>query len=261
MATKDYLDKLADAAEELNDVLGLEPPIVTANTTLGALKKAIGEARQLIAPEDELSKSTRDILDHLNKPDQTPAPTLAGDTLALVREIEATTNRRELKLIAKRQAVFSQYMKELGTIKDGEGLQVRMVEIVVAGNANPDKGAIADTIEDVPAKPAPKAEKPTKAAKQPTVPKDAKPAEPAEAVETEAKPGKAKSGKAKPVSTPKKNTGEPSNKMRVYTAWKKGQTDALKLAELVKDAVKVSTIRSWTSAWGQGKNLPADARG
>lgn len=185
MAKKDYLDQLADAAEELNTVLGLEPPIVTANTTLGALKKAIGEAQQLIAPEDTLTKETQAVLDGLDKGTTEPAPAkVDGHRMEIVREIEATTNRRELKLIAKKHDVFSEYIKELGTITDSEGLQSRMIELVLMENAKPETGSIADTIDDnmepaIPAKPekkapeapAPKKPKGTAPKRDPNAPK------------------------------------------------------------------------------------------
>lgn len=160
MPKKDYLDQLAEAAEELNKVLGLEPAIVTASTSLGALKDAIKEAATLIQPEDEISSSTQAIIDGLDESEtktktKTTAKKMASVNMELIKEIEKTTNRRELKLIAKRSVIFEDYVKELATIKDGEALQARMVELVVTHDVDNSDGSIASTIDDVkPAKPA-----------------------------------------------------------------------------------------------------------
>jgi len=55
----------------------------------------------------------------------------------------------------------------------------------------------------------------------------------------------------------------PSNKEQVYKAWLKNKDKSAKNAEeyanAVNQAVKVSTIRGWISAWGRGDNLPSCA--
>jgi len=59
----------------------------------------------------------------------------------------------------------------------------------------------------------------------------------------------------------KKVAGAPSNKEAVYKLWKKGkgETDVKKLHKAIKGAVKDTTIKSWLSAWDNGKNLPGCA--
>ncbi len=60
----------------------------------------------------------------------------------------------------------------------------------------------------------------------------------------------------------KKETSGPSNKEQVYKLWKKttpDKADADKAFAAVKEAVKLTTIRSWMAAWKNGKNLPACA--
>lgn len=70
-----------------------------------------------------------------------------------------------------------------------------------------------------------------------------------------------------PAKKPKKDKGAdeksgPSNKEVVYKAWKKAgdKADAEKLAGLVADAIKLTTVKSWISSWGRGQNLPACAK-
>ncbi|KKM77713.1 hypothetical protein LCGC14_1367310, partial [marine sediment metagenome] len=75
-----------------------------------------------------------------------------------------------------------------------------------------------------------------------------------------------KKGAAKKTKTKgeKKKTGtvdySKSNKAIIYFAWKKGQKDAKKLHALVKEAVKLGTIRNWLNGWKNGKYLPAVAK-
>lgn len=81
-------------------------------------------------------------------------------------------------------------------------------------------------------------------------------------------PGKIKIRKtAKEKSAPKsksngekKAPGEPSNKSVVYSFWKKGEVDVIKLRKAVKENVKENTIKIWIQAWKNGKNLPASAQ-
>lgn len=66
MKRKDYLDRLAEVAEELNEVIGLEPAIETENVTKSNLEDKIKEASTLIDWEiDEFSKNTMKVLEEL----------------------------------------------------------------------------------------------------------------------------------------------------------------------------------------------------
>jgi hypothetical protein len=62
---------------------------------------------------------------------------------------------------------------------------------------------------------------------------------------------------------PSKDAGEPSNKEVVYRAWHANKDRSSEQAptyfKLVKEAVKLTTIRGWISAWLKGQNLPACA--
>ena len=57
---------LIKAAKELNDVLGLDPPIVTVRAKIEDLVLGIKEGMKLIVPdEDEITKETKKVLDEL----------------------------------------------------------------------------------------------------------------------------------------------------------------------------------------------------
>ena len=64
---KDYIDKLADAATELNQVMGLDPQIQVEDVTQGYLEKQILEASNHIEPQDEFSKQSQKIIDQLRE--------------------------------------------------------------------------------------------------------------------------------------------------------------------------------------------------
>ena len=49
---------------------------------------------------------------------------------------------------------------------------------------------------------------------------------------------------------------ELSNKQKVYDGWKEGEIDPVKLRLVVKDAVKLSTVRGWVNRWKNSKGLP-----
>ena len=79
------------------------------------------------------------------------------------------------------------------------------------------------------------------------------------------KPAKEKKEKTpKDPNAPKKGPRDfsTSNKARVFSAWNKGagETDVEKLAKIVEDEVKISTIKAWIQQWKSGKNLPASAK-
>ena len=69
-----------------------------------------------------------------------------------------------------------------------------------------------------------------------------------------------KEEKASGASVTKKARAKgPSNKSLVYQKWdKSGRKETPeKLYTLIKQSVKLSTIKSWIQAWKNGKNLPA----
>lgn len=77
--------------------------------------------------------------------------------------------------------------------------------------------------------------------------------------ETPAKVEKTKSP-GKSTKKTSKEPGAPSNKQLVYKEWKGGTKDVQKLLKVVSNAVKEVTVKSWTSAWGRGKDLPKGAK-
>lgn len=58
---------LIKAAKELNDVLGLDPPIATRNAKIEDLIHGLKEGMELIDPkQDEITEETQNVLDELN---------------------------------------------------------------------------------------------------------------------------------------------------------------------------------------------------
>jgi len=57
-------EELINAAEELNEVLGLDPAIDTSQD-LEKLKEEVSEAAELVEPEDDLSAETIEVIDNL----------------------------------------------------------------------------------------------------------------------------------------------------------------------------------------------------
>jgi hypothetical protein len=75
------------------------------------------------------------------------------------------------------------------------------------------------------------------------------------------KPSKKAEAAAGKKTKPAREAGTPSNKEVVYKAWKKSKekADPEKLVGEVNEAVKLTTVRGWLSAWKRGENLPACA--
>lgn len=58
-------EALVNAAHELNELLGLEPPIDTSNTTQDKLEGMLLEAAELLEPDDRISDETAEIIESL----------------------------------------------------------------------------------------------------------------------------------------------------------------------------------------------------
>ena len=54
---------------------------------------------------------------------------------------------------------------------------------------------------------------------------------------------------------------ELSNKQKVFDAWTAGEIDPVKLRAVVKDSVKLQTVRGWTNRWKNAKGLPKGIKG
>lgn len=136
---KDYLDQLADAAEELNEVLGLEPAIETDGITKGALEDKIKEASTLLAEEDEISKATQQVLHKLTGPAETEqgeAPSEEEEETddefvdSLRQSVTNAKNRKELKALAKAEPEFASIKKQLPNLKTTKELKAAMLEVL-----------------------------------------------------------------------------------------------------------------------------------
>lgn len=112
-----------------------------------------------------------------------------------------------------------------------------------------------DSEDEAPAKKPKKGDK--KAAK-----KDADEEDEDESEEDEDAPAK-KPKKSDKKKTSKKSEAGPSNKARVYTAWKKlkdpKKADPAKIMEATGADVKETTVKNWFAQWARGINLPGCA--
>lgn len=167
---KDYLDQLAEAAEELNEVLGLEPPIDTDGVTKSVLEEKIIEASELLAEEDEISKSTRTILDSLLSPDEDEEEEadldIKGDDdvdeeeeddediedPSLAEVVQATKKRKDLKALAKSEPEFAGIKNKISKLKTADELREVMLEALESGKKPEPK-----KVPKAPEKPTPKA--------------------------------------------------------------------------------------------------------
>lgn len=67
---KTMLKELRQAAQELNEHMGLEPPIETDNVDKGYLIQKIAEAQQMVNPADEFSDQTLKVLQMIKEQEQ-----------------------------------------------------------------------------------------------------------------------------------------------------------------------------------------------
>lgn len=173
---KDYLDQLAAAAEDLNEVLGLEPPIETDGVTKSNLESKITEAAGLLAEEDEITKGTRAIIDSLTEqkePEEeeeeetAKAEKMEGPTL---EEVIQSSKRGQLKKLIKSEPEFESLRDRLDEFRGASSMRKAMLKILKFAryfeiSFGDPKEAVA---EEAPKAHASKPEKPKAANKAPT---------------------------------------------------------------------------------------------
>jgi hypothetical protein len=146
--------ELRAAAKELNEVLGLKPPL-NVKAKLDVLTKEVVDAIGLIepnAPEEEgntpksYSDETLAIIRELN-PDVFPeedAPEEVPEPAALLEEVEACDSLADLKEIAKGNDEFKAIRTKLISYKKVEDLKDKMLEIL-----NEEAEAAQEAAEDL----------------------------------------------------------------------------------------------------------------
>ena len=171
------MKQLIKAAEELNEVIGIEPAIPTKKTTEEDLTDAIIEAAGLLTEGDMLSEETCKVLEELNvlpgfmknEPNDVEEEDVEEEKSSyadLVKQIKATsklplTDRViALKKLVKENEVFTSLRKTIAGKFNAEDLREDMLTILIKGEAE-----AAAPKEEAPEKKAPaaKKEKPAKA--------------------------------------------------------------------------------------------------
>ena len=158
-------EKIFDVAEELNQVLGLDPEIQTENVTAADVKQKVTEAAELIDPEnDEFSKTTtkvlqamgliaddsahnEDVLESTNPQPKAESEEEAKETEeeeyeeeeeepeepeeSLVDQVNATKKRKQLKqIVSDNPEVFADVKAEIKNLKDASSLKEAMLEVL-----------------------------------------------------------------------------------------------------------------------------------
>ncbi len=136
------LEKMGKAAEELNQVLGLEPPIEIEDQTVNTLASKIREASELLFEDDEISDETAaviaDLTEDLDEPDeQEEAEEPESDedepeeelTLEDLREeVEGLGKRKDMRLLVEEIDLFEPLVERLPDLKSGSALKGAMLK-------------------------------------------------------------------------------------------------------------------------------------
>lgn len=229
------ISEIKKAAKELNELLGIEPPIDVKLKTDVLLEK-IKEAAELLedGEDEDLSKSTQSILKQLSAPDEEENDedkednVPAFDDLSVGEQIEEG-DLDQLKTLVKAEDTFKELRRGIGIQKKADVLREKMrVAFKEEQTAPTDK----------------KVEK--KADK-----KEIKKAE---------ERAKAKEKKNKENSPPATLTSVDitiqSNKAIIYLNWKNDETNIDKLLSIVKNKVQKNTVKNWISQWAKEKGFP-----
>lgn len=121
---------LRAAAVELNEVLGVDPPLNVKSKTI-VLTEQVTEALGLIDPtSDKFSDETMEIIKELN-PDIFPEEDdTTDDPQSLLEEVESCESLADLKEIAKGNDEFKAIRTKLITYKKVDDLKEKMLEIL-----------------------------------------------------------------------------------------------------------------------------------
>ena len=274
LSVKARMALLVTCANELNSECGFDPPIKTKKVDEEDLLVALKEAGGLLEPDDELSPESTKVLGELGylpkdfpgamKVDDDDEDDGEGDE-DLLEVVKAAKTLKDLKALVEENDEFEDLMEDLAKQKRPAALKKEMIALLA------DDGEEEEEEEPEPVK------KP-KGKKAKVVPDDEDDEDDdddddddddEDDDDDDEEPVKKKRGrtatksKEKEVTkkAPVKKKAGPSNKGRIYKEWnkRKKKPTADELHDLVDGAVKVSTIRSWTSSWSRGEKLPAGA--
>jgi hypothetical protein len=140
------LKALRSAAEELNDVMGLKPPIDT-NGTVEDLVASIKDSIQYIDPKlDHFTKGTQAVIDELGKPEGNVDGFADNQTEddnpdGIVNQIEDAAKLNDLKTIAKTNDLFKEIRGQLSSYRTADQLREDMLAL-----ATPDNGPEAEYV-------------------------------------------------------------------------------------------------------------------
>ena len=175
----------------------------------------------------------------MNKEDLTKAAKDLNKVLDPDPPIDTRTSEEELQ---------ESVVQASDLLETGDKIQASTAKVLEELSVKLDKGvevegAVAEEKKTSSRRPAPKKEEKKTSSRKPAPKKEEKKPAP----RTPAK-------KKEPVDRSK------SNKAVIYRAWKGGTKDIEKLHKLVKGAVKLSTVKTWTNWWKNGINFPSIAK-
>ena len=191
---QDYLDKLAEAAEDLNEVLGCDPAIETEGVTKSDLEGKIKEASGLIDPDEDVFKpATISVLESLGVSPFEAAEELAEeeeepedeeeqegiDDPTLEEVIASTKKRAALKQIVREEPAFEPLRKKMSKYTTVSSLKAAMKAQLEKANGKKEPEAAPKTKapkKEAAKKEAAKKEAPKKEAPAPKAKADKKPA-------------------------------------------------------------------------------------
>lgn len=170
MTKKTKLETFAEAAEELNEVLGLEPSIETEGVSVNELAEKIRQASELLYEEDEISDATAaviaDLTEDLDEPD-VEEPESDDDfeeddeseeeseeeelTLEDLREeVEGLHKRKDMRLLVEEIDLFEPLIEKLPDLKSGSALKDAMLEILDAEMGQTDGSDEPEEVQEEP---------------------------------------------------------------------------------------------------------------
>jgi hypothetical protein len=130
--------EMRSAAAELNDKLGIEPPIDT-KAKIGPLTEAFTEALALIAPDDKFSDKTQAIIDEVlgGGEDGGEGENGEGDgeEPSLKDQVDAADARADLVELVKTNPVFKGVGAKLASYKTSKDLRGAMMAVLEAEEA------------------------------------------------------------------------------------------------------------------------------
>lgn len=155
---KTKLETFAEAAEELNQVLGLEPPIETEGASVNELAGKIREASELLYEDDEITDATAaviadltEVVDELDEQEEGEEEVQDAEVVEetefeeseeedeeeltledLREEVEGLHKRKDMRLLVEEIDLFEPLIEKLPDLKSGSALKGAMLKILGA---------------------------------------------------------------------------------------------------------------------------------